>query len=261
MIKLNPIWKKPPLELKLLGNELHLWIAQIDLPYENVLGMVDYLSSDEVLRAKSYAFSKDRERFIICRGILRTLLGKYLNADPRSLKFSYTYYGKPSVCNSHINFNISHSGQLCLYAFSSRNQIGIDIEQIRYDFDEFDLAEKFFSQKETFLLKMQPTQLRKKAFFNVWTRKEAFIKAVGEGLSIGLDSFSVPVEPYYSEEFLCIDSSLRNTSWKSYILKILSSGENYSSAVVMMEMPEEIKYWKWDLMTKEEQEVVKKIIP
>jgi 4'-phosphopantetheinyl transferase len=156
------------------------------------------LSEQEKNRAERYKFDKDRKSYTVSRAALRLILGNYLKENPQKLNFSYNAYGKPSIespANRKIFFNVSHSGEYALIAASSDAELGIDLELMR-ELDYLDLAEHFFSDREQTEIKKLPTELLKKGFYTVWTRKEAFIKAIGLGLSFPLKEFDVSISPH-----------------------------------------------------------------
>jgi 4'-phosphopantetheinyl transferase len=180
----------------LLADEVHLWQAKLDDHDPGKLRL--FLADDETLRADRFHFAKDRNHYTVARGLLRKLLGGYLGAHPSALRFTYTEKGKPSLAESHrgsINFNLAHSHRMVLYAFSRQREVGVDVEFLREDFAGEGIAERFFSPREIKALGSLPAALRKEAFFNCWTRKEAYIKARGEGLSLPLDGFDVSLAP------------------------------------------------------------------
>lgn len=157
------------------------------------------LSPEELVRANRFRFQKDKHRFVTCRSALRRLLGQYLAVPPRQVGFEYSEYGKPGLKisdNPHrLSFNVAHSGDQALIAFGSGHQLGIDIEKVRGDLDTKSLSERFFSKRELGELRALPEAMQLPAFFACWCRKEAFIKAIGEGLSFPLNEFSVSVHP------------------------------------------------------------------
>jgi 4'-phosphopantetheinyl transferase len=182
--------------LKLAPEEVHLWRATLDDRLAD--GLKHLLSADEISRADRFHFAKDRNHFIAARALLRTLLSVYLGITAGELRFSYAEKGKPSLegnQRSAINFNLAHSHGMALYAFSPGREIGVDLEFIREDLASERIAERFFSPREIDTLATVPAELRREAFFNCWTRKEAYIKARGEGLSMPLDEFDVSLAP------------------------------------------------------------------
>ncbi|MFZ1086039.1 MAG: 4'-phosphopantetheinyl transferase superfamily protein [Terracidiphilus sp.] len=154
------------------------------------------LIGDEIGRAEQFSFNHLREAFVITRGILRYLLGRYLNLHPSCIRFIYGAKGKPSVESlTPVQFNMTHSGNLAAVAITSHCSIGIDLERIRPMPDIHQIASHFFCSGETAeIMSFSPSE-RERAFFHCWTRKEAYIKALGEGLYTPLDSFRVTVQP------------------------------------------------------------------
>src|SRR5882672_10533993 len=182
--------------LNLAREEVHLWQATLDDRLAD--GLNHLLSADEISRADRFHFAKDRNHFIAARALLRTLLSAYLGINSDELRFSYAEKGKPFLeesQRSEINFNLAHSHGMALYAFSHGREIGVDLEFIREDLADEKIAERFFSPREIDALSTVPAELRKEAFFNCWTRKEAYLKARGEGLSMPLDEFDVSLKP------------------------------------------------------------------
>lgn len=187
-------WSAPPDQLELNPRDIHVWHASLEQPIEIVRSLRSLLSADEIAKADRFRFAKDQRHFTVGRGTLRKLLGAYLNAAPEEIKFDYSYYGKPSLRgpgNSTLKFNLAHSGGIALYAFTVIGEVGVDVEFIRPEFTGDDIARRFFSQAEVRSLDALPDEVRTRAFFNCWSRKEAFIKAKGLGLSLGLDQFDV----------------------------------------------------------------------
>ncbi|MGA7869680.1 MAG: 4'-phosphopantetheinyl transferase superfamily protein [Candidatus Binatus sp.] len=192
-------WGFPPATIVLGGNEVHVWQASLDEPAPQRDRLLHTLSADERTRAERFYFQRDRERFIIAHGILRAILALYLNRAPESLSFCYSSHGKPALaCESGGDaprFNMSHSHGVALYAITRGREIGIDLEFIRCDLEAEQIAERFFSRSEIATLRALPSSLRRHAFFLCWTRKEAYIKARGEGPSIALGQFDVSLIP------------------------------------------------------------------
>lgn len=185
------------LKFKLRANEIHLWQAKLD---DRLIERLEpILSEDERARAHRFRFEEDRDRFIVARGLLRMILGSYLSADPSELEFSYGEKGKPALKSPNkggwISFNLAHSHEMAIYAVSRNRPLGVDLEFIKDGLADQAVAERFFSVNEVAALNALPAATRKESFFNCWTRKEAYIKARGEGLSIPLDKFDVSLAP------------------------------------------------------------------
>lgn len=177
--------------------EIEVWLARLDLDIDQVVQCTKLLSSDEQLRADRFHFERDRRRFIVARGVLRMLLGGHLGIAPAAIAFGYAQHGKPFVTNhaAKIHFNLSHSGERALYALSPSCQLGVDIESLDNDIDYNSLASRFFTPRECAVLLRVPEPDRKRAFLSCWTRKEAVVKAIGNGLSLPLDQFEVMAGP------------------------------------------------------------------
>lgn len=152
-------------------------------------GCAALLSPEERGRAARFRFDRDRAHFSVCRGTLRRLLGEALSLAPERIEFSYGAHGKPETAG--INFNVSHSGGFALIAISKRRVVGVDIERMDRSFADDRIPERFFSPGEVLALRALPQGDQLEAFFRIWTRKEAYLKACGLGLSLALDSFDV----------------------------------------------------------------------
>lgn len=180
------------------GTLVHIWSADLDDPAFHADGLVHLLSPDERARAARFRYERDRRRFSTARGLLRVLLGGYLNQDPAAIELAYGPSGKPKLrtrgAEPSIHFNLAHADSCALFGFARGSEVGVDVEKLR-DFPELgDIARRFFSPGEAERVANADTATRVPAFFRCWTRKEAFIKALGDGLSRPLDSFAVTVE-------------------------------------------------------------------
>jgi 4'-phosphopantetheinyl transferase len=157
------------------------------------------LSADESERAERFAFERDRRRYIVARARLRQLLGERLGAAPESLRFVYKPHGKPALARCpgqrDLRFNVSHCSEVAAYAFAEGRELGVDVEEVRELADADDIAMRFFSRRERAAYMRLSVRERPQGFFNCWTRKEAFIKALGEGLSHPLEAFDVSLAP------------------------------------------------------------------
>jgi len=192
-------WLDPSPPPELSYDRVDVWRTGTDQPAARVDPLYDILGADERERADRFYFEQHRRRFTVARGVLRRILGIYLQAAPRAVAFEYSDYGKPSVAKADnlrdIRFNVSHSNECALFAFTLRREVGVDVEYMRANLDVEALARHSFSPWEVAVLCGLPVDQRREAFFNCWTRKEAFIKAHGEGLSLGLDRFDVTLAP------------------------------------------------------------------
>src|SRR5689334_19989736 len=189
------MWSAPPPALTLSNGEVHVWRAPLEQPDALQEMFLRSLAEDERARASRFHFEKHRRRFVVARGYLRTLLARYLDVQPDEVRFAYGHYGKPSVDHAHgLRFNMSHSHEVAVYAFVQEQEIGVDVEYIKTDFATEDIARKFFSKQEADALMSLPKDEQGRAFFRCWTRKEAYIKAIGSGLSHPLNEFDVSLE-------------------------------------------------------------------
>ncbi len=229
------------------ADEVHIWRASLDQPADMLAELAALLSRDEYKRAMRYYRPVDRDRFIVGRGVLRKIISAYLTLPPGQLRFTYNEYGKPAVSDDQndrdLNFNLSHSAELVLYAVTRRRVVGIDIEYISEDFATLEIAEHFFAKDEVAALKSLPTDQRTMGFFNCWSRKEAFIKAKGMGVSYPLDRFSVSLAPGEPPALLKVDDDEREVArWKMYELK---PGASYAGAMIATEPPVTLKQRHW----------------
>ncbi len=193
---INSNWNKQSSPEKLSDKDIHVWLLDIFSITKSDEMFDDILSEDEIVKKNKYHFLNDRIVYSTSRGILRILLSKYLDVFGSSIQFKYNQYGKPSInktSNLDIKFNLSHSKEFAVLVFTLDDEIGVDIEFINHELVIHEIADKYFSKAEVNeLYKLTPEDQRT-AFFNIWTRKEAYIKAKGKGLSIPLDSFDVSV--------------------------------------------------------------------
>jgi 4'-phosphopantetheinyl transferase len=176
-------------------DEVQLWRVDLEAIRANESRWQKILSNDESERASRFYFLRDRQSFVASRAVLRMILAGYLAVDPGSLSFSYSKREKPSLgaayAKSDIRFNVTHSGDIAMLAFTRQREIGVDVEQIRSDVEVESIARRFFSTHERMQLAALSSEEKVVAFFRCWTRKEAYIKATGDGLSLPLDQFDV----------------------------------------------------------------------
>lgn len=241
------MWATPPESLPLPNDEVHVWRAALDQPASNVNALLQLLTRDEIDRAGKFHFQKHRDQFVVARGVLRTIIGRYLSLAPAQLRFSYNHYGKPALdealASYQLCFNVSHSHELALFAFTRHRQIGLDIEYMREDFASEEIAERFFSRREVLTLLGLPAHLRTEGFFNCWTRKEAYIKADGKGLSIPLDQFDVSLAP--GEQAALLSTAADAAEALRWSLKALTPGDGYAAAVAVEGHDWKLKCWQY----------------
>jgi 4'-phosphopantetheinyl transferase len=240
---ISELWSAPTLTLTLSAHEVHIWRASLDVQDADLQAFERVLSPDERSRASRFYFEKHRARFVSARGMLRHILGRYVDQEPAKIQFCYAGSGKPALSSKPrdgtIHFNLSHSGDLALYAVARHREVGIDLEEIRPAIAWNELACRFFSPAEVSSLLMAPPKLQIEAFFHCWTRKEAYIKALGDGLHLPLDSFDVSVDPRKPAVLL------RGTDG-SWSLQAVQPAEGYVGAVVAKGHDWVIRLWEWE---------------
>jgi 4'-phosphopantetheinyl transferase len=218
MAILESTWLAPPADLSLPDDAVHIWRVSLAQANTQVQELAHTLSPAERERAQRFCFERDRRRYIVARGALRSILGGYLSIHPSHLKFRYGIRGKPYLARScddgTMQFNLSHSNEMALYAYTRSRRIGIDLEYIHPVPDANRVADQFFSRGEKAALRALPRDQIDEAFLTFWTRKEAYVKALGEGLYQPLDQFdvsSVPGKPYHLLEVP--NSSGESSQW------------------------------------------------
>jgi 4'-phosphopantetheinyl transferase len=181
------------------ANAVHVWRVGLDQPAHIRDRLPGLLVPEERDRAARFVFDRDRDHYVVGRGVLRILLGRYLGLPPELVPIAYGRFGKPELAagspHARLAFNLAHSHGFALYAFAQGRRVGIDLERVRPMPDAESIAARFFSARERAALSALPAGERVNGFFRAWTRKEAFIKALGEGLSRPLDRFSVSLGP------------------------------------------------------------------
>jgi 4'-phosphopantetheinyl transferase len=180
-------------------DEIHVWRTALDPPEDTVERLAATLSADERERADRFRLERVRRRFVVCRGALRMILSRYTGQAPERLRFTYGAHGKPALAPSagmaDLRFNVSHSDELALCAVARGREIGVDVERIRPLPGAERIAERFFAVPEREALQALPAERKLEGFYTCWTRKEAYIKALGDGLGHPLDEFAVSLAP------------------------------------------------------------------
>jgi 4'-phosphopantetheinyl transferase len=239
-------WLRGPDSLALPQNEVHVWRAALNSDPIDLERLRATLSADERTRAARFQFPKDQQHFVAARGTLRMILARYLDRAPDRFEFCYNPFGKPELApggdTGGLRFNLSHSQGLALYALTRDQEIGVDLEGVRADFEWEDIASRSFSPAEVEALRLVPAALRAEAFFNCWTRKEAFVKARGEGLSLPLDQFEVSVAPGEPARLLRTAGDLQEAS--QWSIRELEPAPGYSAAVAVRAPSWEFKLWE-----------------
>lgn len=205
---------------QLAPDEVHSWCASLDVPPEASARLYATLSFDERNRSARFRFERDRQRFIVAHGVLRDLLGCYLRTQPGRINYVYNAFGKPDLSpefGSRLRFNLSHSAGLALIAIAADSNVGVDLECLRAQPDYAAIARRFFSAAEADQLTALPSHLFAEAFIGCWTKKEAYLKARGDGLAGPLDGFTVPLstDPAHGP----IDLYVASKRWSFYTLQ------------------------------------------
>lgn len=226
-------------------NNVHIWSFTFETYDDIVQYHFHLLSEDEKERANRFRFYKDKQCYVVTRGVLRLLSAQYLNNNPKDIIFNYEAFGKPLYKEeTNLKFNVSHSGNRALIGFVKNHPLGVDIEKIKNDFDIFEVAENYFSKSEIESLHNIPKEEQYKGFFRCWTRKEAFIKAKGSGLSFPLDTFSVSIDSD-------TDAILLRTEWdknekNNWKLESFIPAEGYMAALITDSSVKHIDYLDWE---------------
>jgi 4'-phosphopantetheinyl transferase len=240
-------WRIPPADLRLVENEVHVWRTLLEIPISEVERLQEVLVDEEIERARKFYFEKDRRHWIVAHAALRILLGRYLNINPRSLRSTSNDYGKPSIAyppaGTRLHFNLSHSGGLALYAFTSDRHIGVDVEYMRPGIEYRELATSHFSARECAALRALPADVQEEAFFLCWSRKEAYIKARGKGLSLSLDQFDVSLAP--NQPAALLGSREEPHATEHWSLHALAPGTRYAGALAVEGFDWELCCWQW----------------
>jgi 4'-phosphopantetheinyl transferase len=240
-------WRQAPERPRLSGDEVHVWLASLARHPVEIEALRGSLSAEELRRAERFRFARDRSKFIAARGILREILSRYLCLPPTLLSFGYNDFGKPELreadCESPIRFNLSHAGEIALYAIAAGREVGVDVELVREDVACAEIAAHFFSRREAAALLSLPANVQTRAFFNCWTRKEAYIKARGAGLSLPLDGFDVTLAPGEPAALLSTrDDEQEAARWS---LTELFPGTGYTAALAVRAPAPTLRCWRW----------------
>jgi 4'-phosphopantetheinyl transferase len=226
------IWRQPPSDLTLSESEVHLWKSRIaDYEADAELFYSGSLPTDEKEKADNIRSQENRKAYIISRGILRTILSEYLKVEPGDIVFEYNEHGKPSIADGlnprNVRFNLSHSNDLILYAVAKNKEVGVDIEYMREISKAGRIVERFFSPEQRDFYNSQSESTKKTAFFRLWTRREAYGKAMGRGFSVPAADCGIPLMRNDGEP---ASVHVVSGKWSIYDLE---QDDNYVSAVTV----------------------------
>lgn len=239
----TPTWLPPPLELTLQEGEVHLWLANLQVGFALHQQLWQSLTPDERQRAERFYRQEHQHRFVASRGILRTILGRYLVAAPEQIRFSYGSHGKPFVelpANlPGLEFNLSHSQDMALYAIALHHRIGVDLEAIRPVADLEQLTRRFFAPPEHQMIQSLPVAAQQQAFFQFWTLKEAVLKGAGDGLT-KLEQVEVAIAPDSAQLVRLGEASL--PAWSLWHC-VPTPG--YVAALAIEGSEQQLVFWQW----------------
>jgi 4'-phosphopantetheinyl transferase len=225
----------------MMGASIHIWtIALDDEPM--LASLVDVLSGEERVRAARFRTTELRVRFVVAHGAMRTILSKYLGIPPHAIRFETTESGKPYAPGAGLTFNLARSEGLALCAITVAGRIGVDVERVRPVEDEDALVHRYFAPAEMRQYEAVRSQDRTAAFFSAWTRKEAFVKAIGSGLQRELDSFEVDVSPHAPCPRLALQPGEPQGGWN---LRSFSPRPHYVAAVALDRDIEALEFFDW----------------
>jgi 4'-phosphopantetheinyl transferase len=241
-LALHPVQSPAPSAL-----QVHVWAATLDLTPAALAASSTTLCAAEIERANRFRLMRDRNRFVAGRGLLRVLLSRYLQIEPRQIEFVYGAQGKPSLgkafLGSGLEFNLAHSHNLALLAVTNAGPVGVDVERIDPMADTRQLVARFFSARESAAFDRLPTDLKPAAFFNLWTRKEAWLKATGEGVGHLLDQVEVSFAPGAPARLLSLPGNARTAeSWDLYDL---SPAPGFAAALAIAVRNLRLCCWRW----------------
>lgn len=231
--------------LSIPPDEIHIWRATLNLSGGDLERLRSVLSPDEQERAVRFRFAEHQRRFIAARGILRDILSRYVRRQPAELEFCYSRFGKPALagdpCETQIRFNLSHCSDLAVYAIARDREVGIDLELVRPEMAGEHIAKRFFSPREVSTLLALPLPLQPEAFFNCWTRKEAYVKALGMGLQVPLESFDVSLAPGEP-------AALLGSAGSRWALRAFEPAPAYVAAVAAEGDDWHTRTWQWQVI-------------
>jgi 4'-phosphopantetheinyl transferase len=237
-------WLQPSGIPPLAGKEVHVWRASLDREIPLVRRLAQTLSDAERGRANRFLLARDKNRFIVCRGVLRGILSGYLHTAAEELRFRYGDHGKPRLAEEAgaggLHFNLSHSESMAVLAFTRGGEIGVDVERVRTDAAWEEIAAHVLSRQDCLLLQGIPGTLRRRAFFAAWTCKEAYVKARGQGLSFPLNRIDVTFAPLGLRRVGQDEAEAARWS-----LQELGVGGDYVAALAVQGRDWKLRCWQW----------------
>ena len=239
----SPTWTDPPESPSLETGAVDVWRIALDQADEKSQNFRRTLEAHERERAGRFHFEKHQRHFVVARGFLRSVIARYLGTQPESLRFVYGAYGKPALEGEQaLRFNLSHSNDVALLAVTLAAEVGVDVEHIRADFASEDIARRFFSRAEVEIFNALAKEEQVAAFFRCWTRKEAYIKAIGKGLSQPLDAFDVTLAPDTPAALLRAEDD----DASRWLLTDINVGEGYAGALAVERPVAVVRFFRQD---------------
>jgi 4'-phosphopantetheinyl transferase len=259
-VTLDQVWPAGPILPPLQDNDVHVWSASLDVSPAYLSELRKILSEDERNKETHFHFQRDKDRYVASKGALRAILARYVGMPPAALRFVRNPHGKPALAarnrltsaaelGTALCFNMSHSQNLALYAITFGREVGIDVECMRTGFaaltdgEGMQIAEQFFSSYEVAMLRQLPDALRQRGFFHTWTRKEAYLKARGDGLSVPLNEFDVSVRPDEPPVLLRAQQDPREVG--RWSLRALEPAPGFVGTVVVQGPVDAWQLWRW----------------
>ena len=236
-------WSAAPADRQLTGSDVHVWATGLDTPADRIESLLAILSPDERQRADRFVFARDRNRFICGRAMLRTILASYLSRQAKDLRFDYGPNGKPALADKPVYFNAAHSDDLMLVAVTRACPIGVDVERIRSLAEAGEIANRFFTAGETARLAAVPKHQHDLSFFRLWTRKEACLKARGQGIAEMLDQIEVSFIPDEPARLIAISGNARAA--EQWTLEELAPAPQFTAALAAPMKGLKLTCWHW----------------
>ncbi len=234
------VWESPSSWPPLSDDEIHVWCVELDAAGEES-ALAAWLSAEERERASGLLSGAHQRRFVVARGMLRQLLGRYLGQAPDAVTFSRGAHGKPFLTEGGLHFNVSHTHELALYAIAQSREVGVDVEWMRPQVAHEQIAARFFSLEEQEALAEVPDEDRRAAFYNIWTRKEAYVKARGDGIAAGLGTFAVSL----GAEAVLLRSDEGQDEVERWKLIALEPADGYGAALCGAGVDWQVQGWRW----------------
>lgn len=241
----NLVWQPAPKKVFLDTNEVHVWHYNIEHSDNLQTELYAILSDAEQQKANEYHHENAKKEYIAAHGILRKILGEYIQVAAKNIDITIGAHGKPLLTApfNEIKFNLSHSNNHILVAVAKNREVGIDLENTLRKTNALKLAQRFFTERETQILSSLSDNQSRKAFFRAWCRKEAILKAMGTGISYGLDRFEVSLLPDESAKIINVLDDEQRGKWT---INDLPKIEHFASAVVVEGKGWELSCWNWN---------------